>query len=362
MKTNNQISSAQLLFIIFQTQVGVGVLSLSANLYSEAGKDGWITLLLAGIGFEIIIFIIYFLSKRFSSSTIYEYASKVVGRPIGLLISIGYIAFACVTAILVMELFDTAIQKWVLFRTPSWAILMLLAITGTYLALGKLKVIGRFDQFVSFLTIPLVIMVAYTLKEADLRYILPIGQQGLGPILKSIPQGFFSMIGFEMALFVFPFLQNKGKAALISLTLSNIAATTFYSFLTFSTYVMLSPKQLKILPEPIIYVLKGTSFHLVDRVDLLFLSIWTVAVLTSFVSYLYIAAIGVKHLTKRRNKKWPVIITSLAIFMLSILPHDSYTIETLSSYHAKASYIFVFGIPTVLLIVSILLKKKEEAT
>ncbi|MGA9289681.1 MAG: endospore germination permease [Anaerobacillus sp.] len=362
MKTNNQISSAQFLFIIFQTQVGVGVLSLSANLYSEAGKDGWITLLVAGVGFEIAIFIIYFLSKRFSTSTIYEYASKVVGRPIGLLISIGYIAFACVTAILVMELFDTTIKNWILLRTPSWAILMLLAITGTYLALGKLKVIGRFDQFVSFLIFPLVFMVAYTLKEADLRYILPIGQQGLGPIIKTIPQGFFSMIGFEMALFVFPYLQNKGKKALISLTLSNIAATTFYSFLTFSTFVVLSPKQLEMLPDPIVYVLKGTPFQLVDRVDLLFLSIWTVAVLTSFVSYLYIAAIGVKHLTKRKNKKWPVIFTSLVIFLLAVLPHDTYTIEILSGYQAKASYFFVLGIPLVLLIVSVIFKKKEEAT
>ena len=207
--------------------------------------------MVAGIGFEIAIFIIYFLSKRFSTSTIYEYASKVVGRPIGLLISIGYIAFACVTAILVMELFDTTIKNWILLRTPSWAILMLLAITGTYLALGKVKVIGRFDQFVSFLIIPLVLMVAYTLKEADLRYILPIGQQGLGPIIKTIPQGFFSMIGFEMALFVFPYLQNKGKKALISLTLSNIAATTFYSFLTFSTFVVLVPNNWRCFQTPL---------------------------------------------------------------------------------------------------------------
>ena len=206
------------------------------------------------------------------------------------------------------------------------AILLLLAITGTYLAIGKIKVMGRFYQFVSILIVPLVIMAAYTLKDADLRYILPIGHNGIGTIFKATQQGIVSMVGFEMVLFVYPYVQDKGKTALKSLTLANIAVTSLYTFLTFATFVFFSPKQLEMIPDPLVYMLKGVSFVVVDRVDLLFLSIWIVSVMTSYVSYLYIAGKGIQHLTKRKRTTGSIIIAALISLILSMFTHDRYTV------------------------------------
>ena len=360
MKTSQQINSVQFLFIIFQTQVGVGILSLPATLYSSAGKDGWLAILLAGIGFQGVIFVIYFLSKRFPTLTLYEYAPKIVGRLFGTLISIGYILFAALTAILVLQLFQISIKSWILPQTPSIVVLLLLSLSGAYLVSGRIKVLGRFNQFVTIFVVPLVVMIIVTLRYSDIRYILPIGENGFSPILKATPEGFFSMIGFEMALFVFPYLQQKGKAALISLTLSNIAVTSFYCCITLATYVFFSPKQFETLQAPTVYMLKGISFLIVDRIDLLFLSIWTVSVLTSFGSYLYISSEGMKILTKRKQATWSIVITTLLIFILSLIPHSSFTVPTLSKYHAIASYFFVLGIPLLLLLISYI--RKTELT
>ena len=358
MKTSKKIGSVEFLFIIFQTQVGVGILSLPATLYSSAGKDGWIAILLAGIGFQGVIFVIYFLSKRFPTLTLYEYAPKIVGRLFGTLISIAYILFAGLTAILVLQLFQISIRTWILPKTPSIIILLLLSLSGAYLVSGRVKVLGRFDQFVTVFVVPLIVMILITLRFSDIRYILPIGENGIGPILKATPEGFFSMIGFEMALFVFPYLQQKGKSALISLTISNISVTCFYCFITLATYVFFSPQQFKTIQDPTVYMLKGISFLIVDRIDLLFLSIWTVSVLTSFGSYLYISSEGVKILTKRKEATWSIIITTLLILGLSLFPHSSFTVPTLSKYHAMASYFFVLGIPLLLLVISYIRKKE----
>ena len=355
MTTSKQINSVQFLFIIFQTQVGVGILSLPATLHSIAGKDGWISIILAGVGFQGVIFILYFLSKRFSTLTLYEYAPKIVGRLLGTLVSIGYILFAGLTAILVLQLFQISIKTWILPKTPSVIILTLLSISGAYLVSGRIKVLGRFNQFVTVLVVPLIVMILITLRYSDVRYILPIAENGLMPIIKATPEGFFSMIGFEMALFVFPYLQNKGKAALISLTLSNVLVTCFYFFITLATYVFFSPSQFETIQDPTIYMLKGVTF-IVDRIDLLFLSIWTVSVLTSFGSYLYISSEGVKILTKQKRAMWPIIITTLLILTISLVPHNMFTIDTLSNFHANASYFFVFGIPLLLFIISIIRK------
>ncbi len=360
MKTTSEINNAQLFFIIFQTQVGVGVLSLPSSLYAKAGYDGWITLLVTGAAIQIIIFMLYLLSTRFPSLTLYEYAPKIIGKYAAFIVSVLYIAFAIATAVIVLELFETTIKTWILFRTPMLVILLLLTISGSYLAIGKIKVMGRFYQFVSILILPLVIMAAYTLKDADIRYILPIGQNGVGTILKATQQGIVSMLGFEIVLFVYPYVQNKGKSALKSLTLTNIAVTSLYTFLTFTTYVFFSPAELKMIPEPLVYMLKGVSFIIVDRVDLLFLSIWIISVMTSYVSYLYIAGRGIQHLTKRKRTTGPILIAAIIALIFSTFSHDRYTVEMISGYHAKASYFFAFGFPLILLLISLLFKKKEE--
>ena len=361
MKTNSTINNAQLFFIIFQTQVGVGVLSLPSSLYASAGTDGWITLLITGGAIQLIVFLLYFLCKRFPSLTLFEFAPKIVGKYAGFVISFLYVSFAIATAVIVLELFETTIKTWILFRTPMLMILLLLTLSGTYLAIGKIKVMGRFYQFISVLIIPLLLMSAYTLKDADIRYILPLGQNGIGTIFKATQQGIVSMLGFEIVLFIYPYVQNKGKAALKSLTLANLAVTSLYTFLTFTTYVFFSPAQLEMIPEPLVYMLKGVSFIIVDRVDLLFLSIWIISVMTSYVSYLYIAGKGIQHLTKRKKTTGSILVAALLALIFSMFSHDRYTVELLSSYHANASYFFAFGIPLVLLIISLLFKKKEES-
>ena len=138
MKTTNTINLAQLFFIIFQTQVGVGVLSLPSSLYADAGTDGWITLLITGGAIQLIIFILYFLSERFPTLSLFEYAPKIIGKFAGGVVSALYIAFAIATAVIVLELFETTIKTWILFRTPMLVILLLLTISGTYLAIGKI--------------------------------------------------------------------------------------------------------------------------------------------------------------------------------------------------------------------------------
>ncbi|WP_226659008.1 GerAB/ArcD/ProY family transporter [Pseudalkalibacillus hwajinpoensis] len=351
MKTSQQINSVQFLFIIFQTQVGVGILSLPSSLYSSAGKDGWIAIILAGLGFQIVILIIYYLSKRFPTLTLYEYAPHIAGRLVGTVISIGYVLFAGLTAILVLQLFHISIKTWILPKTPSIVVLLLLSLSGAYLVSGRVKVLGRYNQFITILILPLIVMILISMRYSDIRYILPIGEHGLRPILKATPEGFFSMIGFEMALFVFPYLQNKGKAALISLTLSNVAVTSLYCFITFATFTFFSPSQLETIQDPTVYMLKGVTF-IVDRIDLLFLSIWTISVLTSFGSYLYISSEGIRTLTKRKKATWSIVTTTLLILSLSLIPHSSFTVPILSKYHALASYFFVLGIPLLLLIIS----------
>ena len=362
MKTTSTINNAQLFFIIFQTQVGVGVLSLPSSLYADAGTDGWMTLLITGCAIQFIIFILYFLCARFPSLTLFDFAPKIIGKYAAFVISTLYVVFALATAVIVLELFETTIKNWILFQTPMLVILLLLTVSGAYLAIGKIKVMGRFYQFVSILILPLILMSAYTLKDADLRYILPLGQNGIGTIFKATQKGIVSMLGFEIVLFIYPYVQNKGKSALKSLTFANIAVTSLYTFLTFTTFVFFSPAQLEMIPEPLVYMLKGVSFIIVDRVDLIFLSIWIISVMTSYVSYLYIAGRGIQHLTKRKNTTGPILVASLIALIFSTFSHDRYTIEMLSGYHAKASYFFALGFPLVLLIISLLFKKKEASS
>ncbi|WNS78618.1 GerAB/ArcD/ProY family transporter [Domibacillus sp. DTU_2020_1001157_1_SI_ALB_TIR_016] len=58
MKKEASISNWQLFFFMLQTHVGVGILSLPYDVHQVAGKDGWLSILLAGFFMQIGIIVI----------------------------------------------------------------------------------------------------------------------------------------------------------------------------------------------------------------------------------------------------------------------------------------------------------------
>ncbi|PET54986.1 hypothetical protein CN514_17410, partial [Bacillus sp. AFS001701] len=343
MKNEKMLSISQFTFVIIQAQIGVGLLSLPYVVHKHAGHDGWISTLLAGIGVFLLLLIMWLLGSRFPKDTIYEYSSKIVGKYIGMVISYLYILFFFMVSIYVVMLTISTLKKWILTFTPPYVLVIFIVCTGVYLAKENLKVIGRFFTFVCVLILFLIFFEFCSFNNVNYRYLFPVGQAGVKNIFLGAHDALISMMGFEFMLVLFPYVKGKPNKILKAGTISISFVTILYTFFLITSYMSFSKAEIEIVPEPILYLLKSLSYEVIERLDLVFLSIWVVPILTSLVTYLYLTSFGISKLLKFKNHSKTTIFTGLAIAIIcTFLPHSEEFIMKFGTILSFTSYFFIF--------------------
>ncbi|HEU5138704.1 MAG TPA: GerAB/ArcD/ProY family transporter [Bacillales bacterium] len=360
-KGENHVTTNQLFFLIIQTQIGVSILSLPYTVFLAAKGDGWISMLLAGGITQILILMIWVLNRRFYHSTLFTIAKRITGKWAGTLISLGYFGYFVLTGSLILILFSRTLNVWVLPKTPQWIIILLMVAAGVYIAKENLRVLARFYTFVSVLFVFLLFFMVFTLKDSNYLYLLPIGQSGVSGISQGVKAAFSSMAGFEILLVIYPYVQGSATQKLKAATYANLFVTLFYTFIILTCFMYFSPAEIALVPEPLLYMFKAFSFKIIERIDLIFLSIWVVAVTTSFMTYLYLASNGLAHCLGQRNHARLVPFTAAIIFIISIIPGENeLAIRSFSQFIGSIGLVFIIVLPALLLLGAYLFRMRER--
>lgn len=358
MTENLSITKFQLFFILIQSQIGTGLLSLPNAVQKTAKGDGWISTIFAGIAVQLIITVYWLLLKRFPNLTYPEITQKLFGSLFGKLVNLViYLNFILVGG-LASILFIKLINLWLLPFTPNWVISLLIVMASIYLTISDLRIIARFFVIASSLILlVLFISILSLFIPKEVQFILPIGSSGLKNILMGSNNSLLAMLGFEGILFMFPFVIQNQKGVLKTISLANIFITLFYTYFIFITLITFSPNQLTQMRAPILNLLRGISFNVIDRLDLVFLSIWLVPMTTSVIAYLFMAS--KMMIIKKKNYPKAVILNGIIIFFITLIPHEDKIITLFNQYVSYLSYVVIFIIPAFLLILSYLFKKHE---
>lgn len=356
--TKNQITKFQLFFLLIQSQIGVALLSLPHAVQKSAKGDGWISTLIAGVAVQVMLIVYWQLLKRFPTLMYTEITKKVAGRFLGNFLNIFiYLNFILVGGLATI-LFIKLINLWLLPLTPGWMISALILTACIYLAVSDLKIIARF--FVLATTLILLLWFTSVLSwftPKEFQYVLPMGSSGMKNILLGSNNSLLAMLGFESLLFFFPFIIENKKGVLKTASMANLFITLFYTYFIFITLINFSTGQLTQMREPILNLLRGISYNMIDRIDLIFLSVWMVPMATSIITYLFAASKSLN--LKKKNYPKTVIVNGCILFLITLIPKDDDIITMFNQYVSFLSYVVVFLIPTLLLILSFLMKKHE---
>ncbi|MCA1054445.1 spore germination protein [Rossellomorea aquimaris] len=366
MKKTNKLASAQLTFFIIQTQIGVGVLGLPFNVHSVSKQDAWMSVLIAGVAVQVIIILLWLLGKRFPSQSLFQYSSQLFGKMVGSLINGGYLVYGILVVSLILVSAAGIMQSWSLTLTPKWVIMLLLLIPTIYIGKEKVQDISNVFVVVSALIVLLIIISTLVLfiYPVDWRYLFPMGASGGLTILKGAKEAYFSMLGFELILILYPNFKGNGAGSILkAATAANGITTIIYTFLTIVSLVTFSPEELKIVPQPVLYYVKSLYFQVIERIDLLFASLWIVSVITSLTSYLFLCTESCSHWFKGKRfykRGYCAVILTLISFTIALFPHDEQQVELLSTWVLKVSWLFVLALPVLMLGVSLIFKKEES--
>ncbi|MCJ8013672.1 spore germination protein [Paenibacillus sp. KQZ6P-2] len=351
----------QFLFII-QAQIGVGVLSIPYKLSETAKGGGGISVIMAGIITQIIILMMWALMRKFPGRNLFQICLQLAGPIVGRMLIICYIGYFLFLGANIMLSAIEVLSRWILQETPKWVLLGLFSIMTFYLAREKLTVLARFYSLASGLFIPLIIFVSYGLTQAHIEYMFPIMETGFWNILRGTKDTTNSMYGFEVFLIIFPFIDASDKQKLFIISMSNLFVTLFYTFVVCTCLMVFTSDQLRIIPEPVIYLVKSLNFYIFDRADIIFLSIWSITLVCSIVSYCYSASIGLSVLFKQKNHRSFAPYVQIAIYFIALLPITPITIHHFDQMAEFAAYLFIATIPAVLMIVSLFVKRKAGRT
>ncbi|MCM3787386.1 spore germination protein [Domibacillus indicus] len=358
-KREASISGWQLFFFLLQTQVGVGILTLPYEVHQVAGRDGWLSVLLAGFFIQIGIFVIWLLACRFPEKTLADFLPLLVGRVLSIIIIAFYTLFFFVVASQVLAIFLSITADWAFPRTPSVVFAVIITALTIYLIQEDVRVIARFYVLMSFLLLGVLLVFLLMWNYLNVYYLLPIGSSGFKAILSGSQKALFALNGIEILLWLFPFTQAENKKKWMAAAGASLVVTIIYTLLALCAFAYFSIVKLTHVPEPVLYMIKSIELGIVERLDLIFLSLWAVFSITSFMSYLYIAAMGAAKVVNAKHHKKPVYVLGVLIVPLAIYTSNAETIKILGRITGTAAIAFLFVIPLFLLLVAIIRRKRE---
>ncbi|MGR9047053.1 GerAB/ArcD/ProY family transporter [Halobacillus faecis] len=360
-KNERKLSRRQYFFIIIQTQIGVGVLSVPFELHSVAKQDGWISLLLGAIAIQVLLIGIWIVAKNFPQDTLFTMNDKLFTKWIGRPISILFILYFVGVGTLIILLFCRMINIWVLPNTPLWVTASLMITVCMYMVHGGLIVLGRMYTMLSILIVFLLILVAFGAKEMSIMYLFPILETGWGKVFSGINQAIFSYFGFIVTLVIFSKVEGTNKQKLKTIVFAHWFVTLFYLFTVLASFTFFSTSELPLVPEPVLYMLKSFSLPVVARIDLFFITIWVINVATTFATYLYLSSIGLSDLFNKQLSTKFIVVIGFVIFTISMyIGLDIKKMENFNKVVTYSGYVFSVTLPLIMVPLSFWRRDKDK--
>lgn len=357
MNNNNQINGHQFFLILIHSQIGVGMITLANDVHLKAKSDSWISALIAGVFIQCLIFLFGALIHRFPGSNLFEMIEIVIGKVLGKILTFLYCWYFIVSGAILFAKYTIILKSWMLPLTPKWVLISALGILTVYLAIDNLVVISRFFILASLVLVIFLGFVTFSLKDANYTYIMPVGVAGFQNILQGAWISSLSYQGFEYALFFAPFVLTKKNTVVKTMTFTNIFTTLFYTFTILATQLFFSPNELKLIPEPVFYLVKSFSFKVIERPDLLFTSLWLVLVVTSTVVLFFITSFTASSLFKNKKRTPHVFITVAFSLILSLCLKGEDQIAYFSNMYRPFFFVFSIIIPVLILLFSYIFRK-----
>lgn len=363
MTVKGRISSVNLFYVLAQTMIGVGLLSLPHQTHRTAGSDGWISILITGFFIQLIVLIIWLLCRKFPNLTLFDFSKVIVGKTLGTVVNFLYIIYLLTIICYIFIVYTDTLKRWILPETPGWILLLILFVLLIYGSICTIKNVISLFSFL-FLFIPLLFLITFFVyhdPSIDVRYLFPIGHSGGWNILKGTKDTFVSFIGYETLLIYFAFMKrSKRITALKGAFFAILFVTTFLMYIVMISTMMLSPEEMKITREPVLYILSAVEIRLLSRLDLIFLSFWCMVVFATIISYSFSASMGISKLIRIKHK-FAVMLAGTFVFIVSIIFYYM-EVTLLEKWLKHFSLIFGVIIPILLLFITIIFKREAAST
>ncbi|WP_127495476.1 GerAB/ArcD/ProY family transporter [Paenibacillus glycanilyticus] len=269
----HSLSFLQFVFIIAGIQISIAVLSTPREVSLIAGTDGWITIIIGWLITSIPSFVVFKIMQRSSEGTILDLLRKKLGRWIAILFTLIMAVYLGAMAYIGLLRTLLIIRVWLLQNTSPFVVLLLLFIPTYIVAREGPKLLGRYAEVIFYFLFWLPLVYLLPMKQGRWLNLIPIAKEGWGPILSAVPGVLFAYTGFSVAFFLYPHLTNKQYAG-VGILLANTITMATNLLIAIVCFMYFSPNEMVEINQPVITVLKTIQFKFVERIEVIFISLY----------------------------------------------------------------------------------------
>lgn len=353
------INAFLLLFIIQSAQIGVGIHGFQRIIYQDAKHDAWISVILAGIATNIIVFFMIKTLEMYNSNDLYGIHQDLFGKWIGNLFNIIYILYCSTAFFSILRNYIEVVQTWVFPNIHTWFFATTLLLIVIYTFTGGLRVIVgvSFSSFI--LSIWLLPMLAFLFKLADWRSLLPILETDIKGIVKGVHSMTFTIIGFELLNVIYPFIKDKNNVRKY-VHLGLLTTTFIYTSVILVSIAYFSGDLLTKLIWATLSLFSIVKLPFMERVEFIAVCFWMLIILPNLCLYLWAAYRGTIRLIKIKATKF-VCFFSFVMLIASLVVKNRMQINMMNDYFSQVAFYIVFVYPIFLYVVAVMKRKFKSS-
>ncbi|QQE80961.1 GerAB/ArcD/ProY family transporter [Alicyclobacillus sp. SO9] len=314
------VSRTQVVYLLFWTIMGTGILVMPTGIAHFTINDGWICASLTSIGLLITVIIAYAYSRTFENVNLAKSFKLAFGPIVGALVGIWYLIWLFVAICIIWREFNLFLEGTVYPKTALVVLAAALVIPISFGALHGLESLGRTAQFFApLMFLGTVIPILLSLRYADFSQLSPSIADGWIPIFRGaiLPNTTF-MLQLIVILQVYTNLSQPKKIAVdvflagilivvLSVIIEIISISVLGRNISYVTYTLLSVVRSIYLGE------------FVQRFDTLYIMGLLTTVYLKLTFYIYLTSLAITEVFNVTSYKTSVISLTIACWAGAIL-------------------------------------------
>jgi spore germination protein len=360
---NERISDISLFFLLSAAITEVGVLEMPRLFAESVGRDLWLVPLLMIPVLWLSLYLFCLLGKRFPDETVFEYAPRLLGRPLAQVLFVVLIAYWFLVTGRMMRDFADVVRLTMLSVTPAEVIIGSMLIASTYLVRKGLEPISRAATVIILITVPIglsITMLSYV-RTSPVMNMRPVLAHGPWKVLREGVRGVGLVEQLSAFLLCFPFLTKPDKAwrtsaVSVALTIILFANVTLSTLAVFGSVDLVNIRlpalsAVKTIEQPFIFIESLSSFYVATWIAQMFITI-------AFM--LWLIATGMQRWLGRRDHVGLAAPALPIIYLIALSPANVAGLDKFIRWQESFGVFIHLPLPLILLILTRLRRVPEK--
>ncbi len=329
---NFSLSKAQFFLLLFIIQTGVVYIAFQTPLILGSQTIAWLVFIVASVThYGLLLF--------FERNYQYFYLNAFFRW-------IYQIYWLLLTAILIAYM-GYVLASWVLPQTPEWIVVVIIVGLSLYANISRPETVINISVMLLPIIFLFVIFLMLAIPDLTWSNLFPI-EWNNKQIIAGMLHSSYAYFGIELYLIYRPFLQKDLQVKGKSLFIYQMVIFSFYFMSIIFTQMFFALEEIKLIPEPIMYILKSQEVTFVKRLDIFFVYIW----LSWSIVTVMIFGLSFRLLYLKKKRKHPIGSMVVYHILLAILPlfvMEFRSIEWIKNSLHYLFLVFTFLLPIVII-------------